>query len=135
MDITDVGGFNLLMIIINTIIAMVIALVAGKSHELIHALRAKQLGYTVKKITLWKNETDIDITEDDPNYKKISRAPYYVMFPLGTCLIVCGYYLWTIRIPYYLGVLIAGVAIIFLHVLSIKFETTEPKKVAVDKNG
>jgi len=122
MDLGNVYGFNVLVIILNTIIALIIALAAGKAHEVIHAMRAKQLGYKVNKITLWKNETDIAIADDDPNVRRIAMAPYYVMLPLGFILIVFGYYLLTIQSMFFLGIMIAGIAIVFLHLLSMKFE-------------
>lgn len=122
MDLSNVYGFNIILIVANTIIALVIALILGKLHEVIHAIRAKQLGYKVNKISLWKNETDIDIKEDDPNFKKIARTPYYVMFPIGFLFIIIGYYMWTVRNPFYFGVIIGGIAIIFLHILSLRYE-------------
>ena len=133
MDLGNVYGFNVIVIILNTIVAMVIALVAGKVHEVIHALRAKQLGYKVNGISLWKNETDVDIEEDDPNFKRIARAPYYVMMPFGFFLIWLGYYMWTVRNMFYFGVIIGGIAIIFLHLLSLKFEGKDLNEISVDK--
>jgi len=133
MDLSNVYGFNVLVIILNTIIAIIIALVAGKFHEVIHALRAKQLGYKVNKISLWKNETDIAIEDDDPNVKDIAMAPYYVMLPLGFILIVFGYYLLTIQSMFFLGIMVAGVAIVFLHLLSLKFEGKDLNAISMDK--
>lgn len=135
MDLGNVYGFNLIAIILNTIIAMVLALVAGKVHEVIHALRARQLGYKVNKITLWKNETDIAISDDDPNVKKIAMAPYYVMIPFGSLLILLGCYMWTLRNMFYFGVIIGGVAIIFLHLLSMKFEGKDLNEINKSKSN
>ena len=61
MDLSNVYGFNVIVIGLNTIIAMIIALAAGKAHEVIHAMRAKQLGYKVNKITLWKQQNDVAV--------------------------------------------------------------------------
>ena len=133
MDLGNVYGFNLISIILNTILAMVIALVAGKVHEVIHAVRARQLGYKVNKITWWKNETNIAISDDDPNVKKIAMAPYYVMIPFGGFLIWLGYVMWTLKNMFYFGVLIGGVAIIFLHILSMKFEGKDLNEISVEK--
>lgn len=117
----DVYGFNILNIILHTIIAIVITLILGKFHEVLHAFKAKKLGYKVNKISLWKNETDIEINENDPNHKKIAYFPYYVMFPLGILLIIFGWQPWKGG-TFIFGVLISGVAIIFLHCLSLIYE-------------
>jgi len=121
-----VYGFNVGNIIFNTMLAMAITLVAGKLHEVVHYVVAKRLGYKIISFKLLKNETDVDIKEDDPNFKKIARAPYYVMMPIGAILLCLGIAIYPSEI--FLGVSVAGVAILFLHGLSFKFEGKDEKR-------
>jgi hypothetical protein len=121
-----VYGFNITLIIINTFIAMVIALLLAKTHEVIHYVVAKKMGYKINGFKLWKNEVDVDIKPDDPNFKKIARAPYYVLIPVGALLVIWGVLMYPGE--YFLGILVAGVTILFLHCLSFPFEGKDIKK-------
>ena len=129
MDLYNLYGFNIIVIILNTILALVIALALGKFHEVLHALKAKQLGYRVNKISWWKNEVDIAVSEDNPDSKKIARFPYLINVPIGFILSIIGFYgilqiypLVVFNYDMSLGVLVGGVATLFLHALSVKFE-------------
>jgi len=113
-------SINLVEVLIQTIIAIVCVVPMGTLHELIHAWKAKQLGYTVKSMNLRKNETIIDIQADDPNHEKIAKAPYYFMFPIGAIIIIAGYFLEV------LGMIIGGIAILFLHLISFWLEGEDP---------
>ena len=145
MDLGNVYGFNVIVIILNTILALVIALAAGKMHEVIHAIRAKQLGYKVTSFPLYKNEVDIHtkdcdgncndtcFTQDDPNFKSVARISYYILMPFGFLLVLFGYYMWTVRNTYFLGVMIGGIAIVFLHLMTLKFEGKDLNEKSLDK--
>jgi len=113
--------FNIPLIILHTIVAFVICLIAGKVHELLHVYVAKKYGYTITSFALWKNEVDIDIEPDDPNVKKIAHAPYFVMFPLGGILVVLGWYI------DFLGILVAGVGIVLMHSVTVFLEEREER--------
>ena len=114
--------FNYINIIFHTVVALAIAIPCGKAHEFIHIIAAKRLGYKINKIEWWKNEVDIAINQDDPNNRKIARAPYYVMIPFSLILIYLGWHFM------FLGVGIAGVGILFLHILTFKFEGRDREK-------
>lgn len=105
---------------------MVIALLLAKTHEVIHYAVAKKMGYKINGFKLWKNEVDVDIKPDDPNFKKIARAPYYVLIPVGALLVIWGVLMYPGE--YFLGILVAGVTILFLHCLSFPFEGKDIKK-------
>lgn len=113
--------FNVPLIIGHTIVALVICLIAGKFHEVLHVVVAKKYGYKIKSFALWKNEVDVDIEADDPNLKKIANAPYFVMFPLGVCLILVGWFI------DFLGILVAGVGIILMHSVTVFLEGREER--------
>jgi hypothetical protein len=102
------------------IIAILFSMAVGKFHETIHLITAKLLGYKVKYFKLWRNETDVDIQDTDPNWKKIARAPYYVMFPLGVVLIIVGWY-------YSLGLFVAGIGTIIMHLVTFNLEGKDGK--------
>jgi len=122
----NVSGFNVGSIIFNTIIALVITLVIGKLHEVIHMVTAQRLGYKVTGFKLWKNEVDVDIKPDDPNFRKIANAPYYIMIPVGIALTIVGLFLYPGE--FFLGIFIAGVATLFLHGLSFLVEGKDVKR-------
>jgi len=111
--------FNIINIIFHAVVAILIAVPCGKIHELIHVYSAKKLGYKINKIEWWKNEVDIAIEQDDPNNKKIARAPYYVMIPFSIILIIIG---WQLK---FLGVGVAGVGLLLMHLVTFKLEGRE----------
>ena len=113
------GNITLFEVTIHTVIAIAILLPCGWLHEYLHCVAARKLGYKVTSMNLRRNETDIKISPDDPNVKKISNAPYYILVPFGIILLVIGIGFGI------LGVGIAGVGILFLHSLSFWFEGKE----------
>jgi len=122
--------FNVGNILINFLIALVIALVSGKFHEVIHYVVARRLGYKVNSFSLWKNEVDVAIEPTDPNYKKIAVAPYLFFYPFGTVMLLLGIYLFPSDL--FLGFLVAGIAILFLHTLSFFYEGKDVKRKVSD---
>lgn len=127
--------FNISNIIFHAIIAIIIAVSCGKIHELLHVVRAKQLGYKINKIEWWKNEVDIAITQDDPNNKAIGRFPYYVMIPASIIMIVVGWQPWNSIFPWFLGITIAGIGLLLMHLVTLPFEGREDEIKKVSKEG
>lgn len=117
---------EIIELLLHTVLGMAIAVALGWLHEFLHMYAAIRLGYKVNNINLRMNETDIDITEDDPNFKKIALAPYYVNFPLAILLVVVGIYL------NFLGIIIGGVATILLHSVTVWVEGKDLKKTLCD---
>ena len=111
--------FNIINILFHAAVAIVIAVPCGKIHELIHVVVAKKLGYKINYIKIWKNEVDIAIEPSDPNSGRIARAPYYVMIPFSIILIWLG---WHFK---FLGVGVAGVGLLLMHIVTFKFEGRE----------
>jgi len=120
------GDITLFEVTIHTVIAIAIVLPCGWLHEYLHCVAARKLGYKVTSMNLRRNETDIKISPDDPNVKKIAKAPYYILTPIGIILLVVGIAL------NILGVGIAGVTILFLHGLSFWFEGKEKENEKVE---
>jgi len=129
----DFYGINVLNVLFHIFVAISITLPLGKFHELLHVVKAKQLGYKCTKFSLWKNEIEIHrkdcdgkckdtcFTKENPHWKTVGYAPYFVMFPLGFLLIVLGLQPWQGG-TFILGVFVAGIAVILLHCLSLPFE-------------
>lgn len=115
--------FNYINIIFHLAVAIGIAVPCGKLHELFHVYSAKKLGYKINKIEWWKNEVDIAIEQDDPNNAKIARAPYYFMIPFSIILIILG---WQFK---FLGVGVAGVGLLLMHLVTFKLEGREVDEV------
>lgn len=105
-----------LWIITQFAITVLICFSLGKIHEILHIYKARQLGYRLISYKLFKNEVDIDILESDPNVRKIGLYPYIILVPLGWLLVPIGWYLDSF------GILLAGVATVILHALSLKGE-------------
>lgn len=123
----NIYGFDVLQIALHIIIAIAIAVPLGKVHELCHLRTAKRLGYKVTNFQLWKNEIEIDIKHADPNTKKIAYAPYYIMIPICLFLIGIG---WQYQI---LGVFIAGVGSLLIHMITLPLEGRDLKEQEEDE--
>lgn len=135
----DFYGINIVNVIIHALIAIGITVPLGKVHEILHVIKAKQLGYKCTKFALCKNEIEVHqkdcdgncgdkcFTKNDPNWKNVAYAPYFVMFPLGFLLIVFGWQPWQGG-TFILGVFIAGVAVILLHCISLPFEGKDVRR-------
>jgi len=119
--------FNILNIIFHAVVAIAIVVPCGKIHELIHVYMAKKLGYKINYIKLWKNEVDIEIEPDDPNSRKIANAPYYVMIPFSIILIWLG---WHFK---FLGIGVAGVGLLLMHLVTFKLEGRESEVEEITK--
>jgi len=113
---------EVVILIFHLLLGMGIAVSLGWLHEYLHAFEAKRRGYKVNKINLRRNETDIEIEMDDPNFKKIARAPYLVIFPLSIFLLFIGIFFGI------LGLIVAGVASVILHSVSFWFEGKDIKE-------
>jgi len=105
-----------LRLVLQFLITIVICIALGKIHEVLHIYKAKKLGYKLLSYKLFKNEVDIDIQSDDPNVRKIALFPYIVLVPVGWLLVPLGWYIDS------LGVLLAGLATVIIHFLSIRAE-------------
>jgi hypothetical protein len=102
-------------IVIHLIVAIAIAIPAGTIHEYLHRRKAKQLGYNVTKGERFKNETIVDVT-DEEHIKKIARAPYIIIVPIALALFIMGLYLM------HLGVLAGSGATLLMHMISYPLE-------------
>ena len=117
----------MLDILLDIIIAMIITVPCGTLHEYLHVRKAIKLGYNAK-VNFRRNETTIDIPPDSPDAKKIAQAPYIVMIPFSLFLIIFGWYI-------NFGIFIAGVAVLFLHIISYPFEGKDIEKGSVIEDG
>lgn len=108
--------FDVTEIVFHLVVAILIVTPTGTLHEWLHTRKARQLGYEVVHTNYRTNETEVKIEPDDPNVKVIGNAPYYVLFPLGAIIIIVGY------IFSILGVIVGGIAILFLHAISFWLE-------------
>jgi len=100
-------------LLIQFLMTFAICFALGKIHEILHIYKAKKLGYKVISWTRFKNEVDIDIQPNDPNVRKIGVFPYLVLVPIGWLIVVLGWFLNSF------GILLAGIATIIIHGLSI----------------
>ena len=108
--------------IIHGLVALCIAVPFGTAHEYLHMRKAKQLGCKVSKGKRFKNETIVDTT-DPVKIKKIGRAPYIVLVPLATIILIIGIYLANI------GLMVGGGGTILIHAISYPLEGREEKEV------
>jgi len=111
----------LVFVIINSLIAVAIAVPMGVIHEYLHKRKAKQLGYNVVKSNLVKNETIVDVT-DKTHVKQIARAPYYYLIPLNLIILIIGIYLMQF------GIMCGGGGTLLMHAISYPLEGREEKK-------
>ena len=105
----------ILFILINSIIAIAIALPLATIHEFLHSRKAKQLGCLVVSQNLIKNETVID-TEDPEKIKQIARAPYFYLVPTSIIILVIG--LWLNQ----LGIIIGGAGFLLMQCVAYPLE-------------
>ena len=103
-------------------IAICIAVPFGTVHEYLHMRKAKQLGCKVTKGKRFKNETIVDTT-DPVKVKKIGRAPYPILVPLATVILVIGIYFM------HVGLIVGGGGTILIHAISYPLEGREEKEV------
>jgi len=109
-------------LVIHGIIAICIAVPFGTVHEYLHMRKAKQLGCKVTKGPKFKNETIVDTT-DPVLVKKIGKAPYVVLVPLATIILVIGIYL------IHIGLIVGGGGTLLIHIISYPLEGKERKEV------
>ena len=117
---------SIVELLFHLIVGMGISVSVGWFHEVLHAYKAVRLGYKVNNMSFRRNETDIEIEEGDPNFRKIAMAPYYVIFPISIMILIAGFYF------SFLGLIIAGVALILLHSISIFGEGKDIKELLCD---
>jgi len=108
-------------IMIDTILAITIALAIGFTHEGLHYRQAVKLGYKPKwyreKITMGfiiSHHTKRSVWLG--HKKKIARAPYVVLVPVSVVILLLGLYMSS------LGLTIGGVAGLLLHGISWPME-------------
>ena len=103
-------------IVINTLIAIIIALAIGFTHEFLHYYEAIRLGYTPKWYRT-KIMMGFEISHHSSRKKfmedrrKIGLFPYVFLVPLSVVILVYGVYI------EHLGIGIGGVAGLLLHVV------------------
>jgi len=108
-------------ILVDSILAIIIALCIGFTHEALHYRKAVKLGYEPKWYRT-KIMMGFEITHHTKrsiwmkHRKQIALAPYVVLVPVSIILIVVGVYY------NYLGILIGGIAGVLLHGVSWFFE-------------
>jgi len=108
-------------IVTHSLIAIFLTLFIGLAHEACHYVTAIKLGYKPKWYRT-KIMMGFEITPHTnrkiwrQHNRKISIAPYIVLVPVSIALVLVGYYYWQ------LGIMIAGIAGLLLHGLSIKKE-------------
>lgn len=111
--------FNIILyFIVNTIIALAVALPMGALHEYLHVRKAKQLGLKVLGVSYIKNEVLIDV-KDEKMDKQIKMAPYKVLFPLS--LFILGVGLFFMQLGLIVG---AGMSLI-IHLIAYAMEGRE----------
>lgn len=105
----------ILFILVNSIIAILIAVPLATIHEFLHARKAKQLGCLVVSQNLIKNETIVD-TKDPEKIKQIARAPYYYLVPTSILILVIGLCLnqW--------GIIIGGAGFLLMQCIAYPIE-------------
>jgi len=108
-------------IVTHSLIAIFLTLFIGLAHEACHYVTALRLGYKPKWYRT-KIMMGFEITPHTnrkiwrEHNKKISIAPYVVLIPVSLIILGVGYYYW------HLGLMVAGIAGLLLHGLSIKKE-------------
>jgi len=112
---------TILYFIINTIIALAIALPMGSLHEYLHVRKAKQLGLEVSRVSYIRNEVLIDVNDEKMD-KQIRMAPYRVLFPLS--LLILGIGLFFMQ----LGLMVGAGASVIMHLASYAMEGRDVKE-------
>ena len=102
----------LYQIILDTILAIAIAVSLGFLHEALHIRKAKQLGFKAEKVK-GHNITLVDV-EDPVKARQIGLAPYYVIVPSATVILLAGIYLFN------LGLIVGGGATLLIHAFAYK---------------
>jgi len=105
----------ILFVLVNSIIAILIAVPLATIHEFLHARKAKQLGCLVVSQNLIKNETIVD-TKDPEKIKQIARAPYFYLVPVSIIILVIGLWLnqW--------GIIIGGAGFLLMQCVAYPIE-------------
>ena len=108
-------------VVIDTLIGITIVLFLGFFHEGLHYWQAVRLGYEPKWYRT-RFTMGFEISHKSArgkwlkDKKKIALAPYIVIMPLSFIIVFIGYALENV------GILIAGIASILLHLLTYKKE-------------
>jgi len=104
-------------ILVDTILAIIIALAIGFTHEGLHYWQAVKLGYKPKWYRtaimmgfIITHHTKRNVWME--HKKKIARAPYVVLVPISLLLLISGFFM------NQLGIMIGGVAGLLLHGVS-----------------
>ncbi len=108
-------------VVVDTIIGITIVLFLGFLHEWLHYWQAVKLGYEPKWYRT-RFTMGFEISHKSARGKwlkdkrKIALSPYVVIMPLSFIIVFIGYVIGNI------GILIAGVASILLHIITYKKE-------------
>jgi len=105
----------LIFVVYNTIIAITIAVSLGWLHEYLHIRKAKQLGLVFTRGRRFENKITVN-TDDPVKGKQIGDAPYKVIIPIATVLLIIG-----ISISQ-LGLIIGAVATLLIHAVTYRLE-------------
>ena len=109
---------NILDVVLNLIIAGVICVLFEIFHELLHILRAKQLGYKISSFSIKNAEVVVDVKNESDNIK-IARFPYLIILPVSILMLYIGY-------SYSIDFLTwSSIMIVIFHIISYKLEGRE----------
>jgi len=108
-------------ILTDTVIAISLTLFIGLAHEMSHYVVAVRLGY---KPTWYRTRfmMGFEITPHSNRKKwrkdnrKIAIAPYLFLIPFSAIILLFGYIYW------HIGIMVAGIAGLLLHTMSIRKE-------------
>ena len=110
-------------LLVNTLIAMLIVLCFGFTHEALHYYEAIKLGY---KPEWYRTKIKMGFTIEHEkagkwakDKKKIARLPYIVIVPASIFVLMLGIYY------YHLGLMVAGACSLLLHAVSWPAEGKE----------
>lgn len=110
-------------IITDVAIAIAIVITLGFVHEGLHYKEAVKLGYEVKwyrtKLTMGFDIEEHDTTTWEEDKNKIGKAPYKIVTPITLAILCLGIVLSSV------GLVLAGVVSIILHIISYSMEGRE----------
>jgi len=104
----------IIFFIIQSIIALCIAIPMGYFHEYLHIRKAKQLGCEIVKRK--GNQLTINTGHDEKKNKLIANAPYKIIIPISIIILVIGIYLLQI------GLMVGSGGTILIHAISYPLE-------------
>jgi len=117
MVVYGIQTYMKIEILFHTMIAVTLVLMLGLLHEGLHYYKALQTGYEIRWYRT-KIRVGFEVHGTGPknsqkkNFKKIGNFPYIFIIPLSIVILVVGYHYQN------LGIMIAGIGSLLLHVIS-----------------